>query len=115
MAQWKQIAAAKAVLSRETGTVRKDHGGKLRVALAYPNRSVGMSSLALQILTGCGNAAHRVRARLLDEQALAAGLPLVSLESGLPSPVRCLGLHRLVRDGLLHVAAMLRHAGCSRV
>ena len=51
MSNWKQIAAAKAVLSRETGTVHKDHGGKLRVALVYPNSySVGMSSLALQIL-----------------------------------------------------------------
>ena len=68
MSSWKQIEAAKSVLSRETGTIYKDHGGKLTVALAYPNRyAVGMSSLALQILYRCLEQPARcgVRTRLL--------------------------------------------------
>ena len=39
------------MLARESGTIYRDHGGKLTVALAYPNSyAVGMSSLGLQIL-----------------------------------------------------------------
>ncbi len=115
MAQWKQIAAAKAVLSRETGTVRKDHGGKLRVALTYPNRySVGMSSLALQILYRMWNARPDVVCERVfwDEQALAAGLPLVSLESGLPVTEFDVWAFTVSFEmDYFHVAAMLRHAG----
>src|SRR5258708_6473104 len=37
------------VLSREVGYVRKPHGGRLRVALAFPNTYfVGMSNLGFQ-------------------------------------------------------------------
>ena len=37
------------VLSSEVGTIRKPHGGRLRVALAFPNTYfVGMSNLGLQ-------------------------------------------------------------------
>ena len=83
---WKQIAAGRDVLSRETGTVYKDHGGKLTVALAFPNTYyVGMSSLALQILyrafqpaSGC-----RLRARLLGRgEPRPPTSRLLSLESG---------------------------------
>ncbi len=115
MAQWKQIAAAKAVLNRETGTVRKDHGGKLRVALTYPNRySVGMSSLALQILYRMWNARPDVVCERVfwDEQTLAAGLPLVSLESGLPVTEFDVWAFTVSFEmDYFHVAAMLRHAG----
>lgn len=87
MTNWKQIAAAKTVLSRETGTIYKDHGGKLRIALAYPNNyAVGMSSLALQILYRGFNARPDVVCERVfwDVQATAAGQPLLSLESGTP-------------------------------
>jgi radical SAM superfamily enzyme YgiQ (UPF0313 family) len=41
----------------ETGSIRKDHDGRLRVALCYPNTyAVGMSNLALQGLYGRLNA-----------------------------------------------------------
>ena len=40
---------ASGVLSREVGFTRKPHGGKLRVALAFPNTYfVGMSNLGFQ-------------------------------------------------------------------
>lgn len=87
MSHWKQIAATKATLGRETGTIYKDHGGKLRIALAYPNSyAVGMSSLALQILYRAFNARPDVVCERVfwDPQAAAAGQPLLSLESGTP-------------------------------
>jgi radical SAM superfamily enzyme YgiQ (UPF0313 family) len=55
--KWSRIEAAQRVLSREQGAVRKDWGGKLPIALIYPNTYyVGMSSLALQTLYRCLNA-----------------------------------------------------------
>jgi radical SAM superfamily enzyme YgiQ (UPF0313 family) len=49
--RWSSIAAAQRILSGEQGTVIKDWGGKLPIALIYPNTYyVGMSSLALQSL-----------------------------------------------------------------
>ena len=88
MSSWKQIAAAKATLKRETGTIYKDHGGKLTVALAYPNTYfVGMSSLALQILYRAFNVRQDVVCERLfwDREAADAGLPLHTLESQTPA------------------------------
>jgi radical SAM superfamily enzyme YgiQ (UPF0313 family) len=49
MTQWKTVAEARRILEQETGTIYKDWGGRLPVALAYPNTYyVGMSSLGLQ-------------------------------------------------------------------
>ncbi len=46
---WKLIKTQKKWLSEEKGTIVKDWGGKLSVALAYPNRySVGMANLGFQ-------------------------------------------------------------------
>ena len=57
MIQWPQIATAKEILSREEGTIHKDWGGRLPVALVYPNTYyVGMSSLGLQTVYGLFNA-----------------------------------------------------------
>ncbi len=48
---WAAIAAGRRVLAREQGAVVKDWGGKLPVALVYPNSYyVGMSSLAVATL-----------------------------------------------------------------
>ncbi len=82
---WKQIAAGRDVLNRETGTVYKDHGGKLRIALAFPNTYyVGMSSLALQILYRAFNRLPDVvcERAFWDQAGAAADVPLLSLESG---------------------------------
>ena len=86
------ISRARDVLSRETGFVRKPHGGRLRVALAFPNTYwVGMSNLGLQTVYQLFNADERVvceRVFLPGKQelnALAAGRePFVTLESQTP-------------------------------
>ena len=49
MTHWSQRERARELLSREVGFVRKPHGGRLRVALAFPNTYfVGMSNLGFQ-------------------------------------------------------------------
>jgi radical SAM superfamily enzyme YgiQ (UPF0313 family) len=49
MKSWQQRERAREILSREVGYIRKPHGGRLRVALAFPNTYfVGMSNLGFQ-------------------------------------------------------------------
>jgi radical SAM superfamily enzyme YgiQ (UPF0313 family) len=83
---------ARDVLSREVGYVRKPHGGRLRVALVFPNTYyVGMSSLGYQTVYRLFNALDDVvceRVFLPPKQELAeqlaAGTQLVTLESQTP-------------------------------
>ena len=57
MNQWQQREQAKALLAKEVGYVRKPHGGRLRVALAFPNTYfVGMSNLGFQTVYRLFNA-----------------------------------------------------------
>jgi radical SAM superfamily enzyme YgiQ (UPF0313 family) len=77
------------VLSREIGFIRKPHGGRLRVALAFPNTYfVGMSNLGFQTVYRAFNALDAVvceRVFLPGRQELqarlASGAPLRTLES----------------------------------
>jgi len=79
-------------LSKEVGYVRKPHGGRLRVALAFPNTYfVGMSNLGFQTVYRLFNDIEDVvcervflpgRQELQDQ--LNSGAPLRTLESGTP-------------------------------
>ncbi len=115
MTSWKQTAAARAILSRETGTIHKDHGGKLTVALAYPNTyRIGMSSLALQILYRAFNSYPDVVCERVfwDSAAAAAGLPLISLESQTPvAEFDVLAFTVSFEMDYFNLVAMLRQAG----
>ncbi|HVL67153.1 MAG TPA: radical SAM protein [Vicinamibacterales bacterium] len=83
---------ARDTLTREVGYVRKPHGGRLRVALAFPNTYfVGMSSLGFQTVYRLFNAIDDVvceRVFLPPKQELqdqlASGTPLLTLESQTP-------------------------------
>jgi radical SAM superfamily enzyme YgiQ (UPF0313 family) len=83
---------ARDTLSREVGFVRKPHGGRLRVALVFPNTYfVGMSSLGFQTVYRLFNEIDDVvceRVFLPPKQELqeqlASGTPLVTLESQTP-------------------------------
>ena len=83
---------ARDILSREVGYVRKPHGGRLRVALVFPNTYfVGMSSLGFQTVYRLFNELDDVvceRAFLPPKQELqdqlASGAPLLTLESQTP-------------------------------
>jgi radical SAM superfamily enzyme YgiQ (UPF0313 family) len=80
------------ILSREVGYVRKSHGGRLRVALVFPNTYfVGMSSLGFQTVYRLFNDLDDVvceRAFLPAKQELSAqlesGTPLRTVESQTP-------------------------------
>ena len=72
----------------EEGAVVKDWGGRLPVALTFPNSYyVGMSSLAFQLLYRWLNAEQDVVCERIFWQkgAASAGQPLLSLESGRPA------------------------------
>jgi radical SAM superfamily enzyme YgiQ (UPF0313 family) len=90
--QWQQRERARELLSKEVGYVRKPHGGRLRVALAFPNTYfVGMSNLGLQTVYKLFNAEQDIvceRVFLPPKTELAAqlasGAPLVTIESQTP-------------------------------
>ena len=87
-----QRARALDLLSKEVGYVRKPHGGRLRVALAFPNTYfVGMSNLGFQTVYKLFNAEPGIvceRFFLPPKSELAAqmaaGSPLITLESQTP-------------------------------
>jgi radical SAM superfamily enzyme YgiQ (UPF0313 family) len=89
MKAWQQRERARDILSKEVGYVSKPHGGRLRVALAFPNTYfVGMSNLGFQTIYKLFNAENdivceRVFLPPKSELAaqLAAGEQLVTLES----------------------------------
>jgi radical SAM superfamily enzyme YgiQ (UPF0313 family) len=92
MKHWQQRERALELLSKEVGYIRKPHGGRLRVALIFPNTYfVGMSNLGFQTVYKLFNA----EADIVCERAflppktelaaqLAAGAPLLTLESQTP-------------------------------
>ena len=92
MKQWHQRERALDLLSKEVGFVRKPHGGRLRVALAFPNTYfVGMSNLGFQTVYRLFNdhadaVCERVflppKSELAEQRA--AGVPLLTLESQTP-------------------------------
>ena len=85
-------ALYRTILAKEKGTIRKDWGGKLSVALAFPNHyRLGMSNLGLQIVYRILNERTDVVAErfFLPEGRemdiyLRSRRPLVSLESQTP-------------------------------
>ena len=108
------------MLAREVGVIRKSHGGRLRVALCFPNSYfVGMSNLGLQTVYRLFNGDERVvceRVFLPAKQDLASfdnrRKPLVTLES--QTPVRDLDVFAFSVSfewDYVNVLTMLRLAG----
>ena len=92
MQSWQLRERARAILAKEVGYVSKPHGGRLRVALAFPNTYfVGMSNLGFQTVYKLFNAEDDIvceRVFLPPKTELAAqlisGAPLVTIESQTP-------------------------------
>src|SRR4051794_38515526 len=92
MKSWEQRERALAILSKEIGYIRKPHGGRLRIALAFPNTYwVAMSNLGFQTVYRLFNeqpdiVCERVflppKQELADQ--LASGVPLLTIESQTP-------------------------------
>jgi radical SAM superfamily enzyme YgiQ (UPF0313 family) len=92
MNSWEQRERARLTLSKEIGYVKKPHGDRLRIALAFPNTYwVGMSNLGFQTVYRLFNAEDDIvceRFFLPPKQELAelskARAPLLTLESQTP-------------------------------
>src|SRR5215831_6688836 len=92
MKSWQQRERARDILAKETGYVRKPHGDRLRIALAFPNTYwVGMSNLGFQTVYRLFNAQPDIvceRVFLPPKQELAeqvaARAPLLTVESQSP-------------------------------
>jgi len=92
MKSWEQRERAFDILSKEIGYVSKPHGGRVRVALAFPNTYwVGMSNLGFQTVYRLLNAREAIvceRVFLPPKQERAelqaSRTPLVTLESQTP-------------------------------
>jgi radical SAM superfamily enzyme YgiQ (UPF0313 family) len=120
MKQWQYRERARQVLARETGFVQKPHGGRLRVALVFPNTYyVGMSSLGFQTVYRLFNQIEDVvceRVFLPPKQELreqlAAGAPLLTLESQTPiSDFDIIAFSVSFEWDYTNVVTMLRLAG----
>src|SRR3977135_3130807 len=93
MKSWEQRERALEILSKEVGYIRKPHGDRLRVALAFPNTYwVGMSNLGFQTVYRLFNDQDDIvceRVFLPPKQELAelsaANAPLLTLESQTPA------------------------------
>ncbi|GAB4449568.1 MAG: radical SAM protein [Anaerolineae bacterium] len=86
--KYRYLDQAKKIIAQEEGVTVKDWGGKLPVALVWPNSyRVGMSSLALHILYRLFNDEPDVvceRVFFGDQQAPRRDEPVISLESQRP-------------------------------
>jgi radical SAM superfamily enzyme YgiQ (UPF0313 family) len=120
---WQQRERALATLAKETGYIRKPHGDRLRVALAFPNTYwVGMSNLGFQTVYRLMNADDRIvceRVFLPPKQELAELLasrtPVVTLESQTPvSDVDVLAFSVSFEWDYVNVLTLLRLAGIPR-
>jgi len=120
MGQWQQRQRAEDILAKETGYTRKPHGGRLRVALAFPNTYfVGMSNLGFQTIYTLLNAhddvvCERVFLPPKTELAaqLASGSPLITVESQTPvSDVDVLAFSVSFEWDYTNVVTLLRLAG----
>src|SRR6187402_113733 len=123
MQSWQQRERAQATLAKEQGYVRKPHGDRLRVALAFPNTYwVGMSNLGFQTVYSLFNAEDDIvceRVFLPPKQELAelvaARVPLVSLESQTPvGEFDVLAFSVSFEWDYVNVLTMLRLAGIPR-
>ena len=102
---WSIISRHRQVLSRERGAVHKDWGGRITVALCFPNTyHAGMSNLGFLALYGLLNAEEDVVAervfvpdRSLADEYARTGASLLSLESGRP-----LGEFEIIAFSLSH-------------
>src|SRR5262245_28717543 len=92
MSSWTQRERARQTLAKEVGYIKKPHGDRLRIALAFPNTYwVGMSNLGFQTVYRLFNAHDDIvceRVFLPPKQELAelvvGRVPILTLESQTP-------------------------------
>jgi radical SAM superfamily enzyme YgiQ (UPF0313 family) len=117
---WQFKEKARARLAAETGTIVKEWGGRLPVALVFPNTyHVGMSNLGLHAIYRALNRRPDLaceRAFLPDPEDVAAharlGVPVLSLESQRPlSEFACIAFSTTYENDYLHLLQILALCG----
>ncbi|MBI3953200.1 MAG: radical SAM protein [Chloroflexi bacterium] len=114
---WSTIEQARQRLARERGAVRKDWGGRIPIALVYPNSyHVGMSSLGMQTIYRLLNEHDNLVAeRFFVEERGAArpgGPPPVSIESQRPpGDFACLAFSVSFELDYFNIVQFLRASG----
>jgi len=112
---WASQAWARRKLSRERGVIYKDWGGRLPVALVYPNAyRTGMSSLGLQILYRLLNDEPDIVCErcFWEPSLLKAGGEPITLEGQRPlSDFAVVAFSVSFELDYLHVVSALRRAG----
>ncbi len=112
---WNRIRKARQHLAKEEGTVRKDWGGKLPVALIYPNSYyLGMSNLGIQaIYAWLNNRQDTVCERVFREKPENdSSQPLVSVESQRPlADFAVLAFSITYELDYFHIPQILQSAG----
>jgi len=112
--KWAHVERARDILAREQGTVVKDWGGKLPIALVYPNTyHVGMSSLGFQTIYAALNG-HRdvVCERAFWQRRFSSDDPVVSVESQQAlADFYVVAFSISFEMDYLHVVQILRQAG----
>jgi len=86
---WDKVKKARQQLSREQGTIIKDWGGRIPIALIYPNSYyIGMSNLGLHAIYKLLNSYSEVvcERAFWERESRAEQLPPLSLESQRPLP-----------------------------
>lgn len=113
--KWSSIAAARNILAHEEEAIIKDWGGKLPIALIYPNTyHVGMSSLALQSLYRLFNAQPDIvcERSFCGHRRLERDAVPLSLETQRPLPeFAILATTFSFELDYLNFAVLLRNAG----
>jgi radical SAM superfamily enzyme YgiQ (UPF0313 family) len=112
--KWSYVERARRILARERGAIVKDWGGRLPIALVYPNTyRVGMSSLGFQTVYDLFNAyADVVCERALWQPRFAAGDPVLSIETQRPlADFGVVAFSVSFEMDYPHLVQMLRQAG----
>ena len=113
---YQHIDQAKKIIAQEEGVILKDWGGKLPIALVWPNSyRVGMSSLALHIVYRLFNDEPDVvceRVFFGDQHAQHRNEPIISLESQRPlDEFAAIAFTISYEMDYFNVVQMLRQAG----
>ena len=84
---WDEVKKARQRLSKEQGTIIKDWGGRLPIALIYPNSYyIGMSNLGVHAIYSLLNSYSEVvcERAFWEKENRSHQLPALSLESQRP-------------------------------
>ncbi|MGB9593579.1 MAG: radical SAM protein [Anaerolineae bacterium] len=111
MSDWRSVQALRRLLAQEIGAITKDWGGRIPIALAYPNTYyVGMSALGLHTLYRLLNASDNLVAERAFWDEKSGGAPR-SLESQRPlGDFPFIAFSVTYELDYVHVALMLRRA-----